>query len=179
MSPTIYSLAMESFVPMLHTLSGLLDKGAAHAAAKGFKPGVLVNARLAPDMLPLSAQVQIASDQAVRGASRLAGREPPSFPDVEQTIEELKTRIASAIGYLQSLSESEFAGAAERRIVLPLREGRVLDMDGQRFLRDWVLPQFYFHVTTAYDILRHNGVDIGKRDYLVHVAPFIRMEGKK
>ncbi len=175
----MYSFAMESFVPMLRTLSGLLDKGAAHAAAKGFKPEVLVNARLAPDMLPLSSQVQIASDQAVRGASRLVGREPPSFPDKEQTIEELKARISGAIDYLQSLSESEFVGAAERHIVLPLREGRVLDMDGRRFLRDWVLPQFYFHVTTAYDILRHNGVDIGKRDYLAHVAPFIRMEEKK
>ena len=176
MSLTIYSLAMESFVPMLRTLSDLLDKGAAHAASKGFKPEVLVNARLAPDMLPLSAQVQIASDQAARGASRLTGRQPPSFPDTEQTIDALKARIARAIESLQSLPESEFSQAAERRIVLPLREGRVLDMDGERFLRDWTLPQFYFHVTTAYDILRHNGVAIGKRDYLAHLASFIRME---
>jgi uncharacterized protein len=169
-----YTIAIATFVPMLRSLSNILDKAAQHASARKFDPVVLVNARLAPDMYPLVKQVQIACDHAKGLTARLMGEEPPRFDDTEQTLDELKVRIATTIEYLERAPESAFAGAEDRDIELPLLNDLVLEMKGLQFLRDWALPHFYFHVVTAYDILRHNGVEIGKRDYLSHLGSAIR-----
>jgi hypothetical protein len=171
---SVYTMAIETFVPMLRSLSALLDKGAQHASAKHLDSAVLVNARLAPDMFPLVKQVQVACDQAKNSTARLMGQEPPRFEDTEQTFGELKVRIARTIDYLQSAPAAAFDGAENRDLRIPLPNNLVLEMNGLQFLRDWTLPHFYFHVVTAYDILRHNGVEIGKRDYLSHVAGAIR-----
>ncbi len=177
MKPPLYAMAVETFVPMLRALSNILDKGAQHASAKKFDPAVLVTARLAPDMFPLVKQVQIACDHAKNATARLMGREPPRFEDSEQTLDELKTRIARTIDYLEGAPAAAFAGAEERDITVPLFNDLVLEVNGLQLLRDWALPHFYFHVVTAYNILRHNGVDIGKRDYLSHVGSAIRQRG--
>jgi hypothetical protein len=167
-------MASETFVPMLRSLSSLLDKGAEHATAKKLDPATLVNARLAPDMFPLVQQVQIACDHAKGAAARLTGREPPRFEDNEKTLDELKARIAKTIDYVQSVPASAYEGAEDRAIKFPLIENLVFEANGFQYVRDWSLPHFYFHVVTAYDILRHNGIEIGKRDYLSHVGYAVR-----
>ncbi len=177
MTISLYDITVEAFTPMLRTLSTLLDKGAEHAKAKGFDPAVLVNARLAPDMFPLSRQVQIACDQAKNAAARLRGQEPPVFPDDETTIDQLRARIERTLEYMATAKAAEFEGGEDRDIVMPLRGDMVLEVKGLGFARDWTIPHFYFHVVTAYDILRHNGVELGKRDYLGHVASAIRSRG--
>jgi hypothetical protein len=165
MKISMYSMSVEAFVPMLGNLSALLDKGLKHAAEKKFEPAVLVNARLAPDMLPLSRQIQIACDMAKNSSSRLAAQEPPRFEDNESTLEELRTRIARTIDHLKSIPANAIDGSEERDIKIPLRD-RTLQMQGLEFLRNWALPNFYFHVVTTYAILRHNGIELGKRDFL-------------
>jgi hypothetical protein len=165
MKISMYSMSVETFLPMLGTLSSLLNKGLKHAADKKFEPGVLVNARLAPDMLPLSRQIQIACDMAKNGSSRLAGQEAPRFEDNETTMEELLTRIARTIDHLKSIPASAIDGSEDRDIKIPMRD-RTLEMKGLPFLKTWALPNFYFHVVMSYAILRHNGIDIGKRDFL-------------
>lgn len=174
MAFSVYALAIETFVPMLGSLSKILDKAGQYASAKKFDSAVLVNARLAPDMFPLARQVQIAGDHAKNGTARLMGQEPPRFEDNEQTLDELKARIARTVDYLKGARPAAFEGAEDRDIKLSLPGDLVLEMKGFQFLRDWTLPHFYFHVATAYDILRHNGLDIGKRDYLSHVGAFVR-----
>jgi hypothetical protein len=173
-----YAMRVETFVPMLRTLSSLLDKGAAHASARKFDSAVLVNARLAPDMYSLVKQVQIACDHAKNGTARLVGQEPPRFADDEQTLDQLKERIAKTIDYVQSVAAGAFEGAEGREIEIPMSGDMVFAMNGAQFLRDWALPHFYFHVVTAYDILRHNGVELGKPDYLSHVGSYIRRRGE-
>ena len=173
MSFTMYSMAMDTFVPLLGTLSTLLDKGAEHMKAKGYKPDALAEARLAPDMFPLTKQVQIACDQAKSVAARLTGQEPPRFEDNEQTLDELKTRIRRTLDYLERAFE-RVPGRRDSSGGLPAHGGYELDMDGVQYLRDWALPNFYFHVVTAYDILRSQGVQIGKQDYLAHAGYAIR-----
>jgi len=165
MKISMYSMSVESFVPMLGTLSTLVEKGLKFAAEKKFDPAVLVNARLAPDMLPLSRQIQIACDMAKNGSARLAGQEAPRFEDNESTLEELRTRIARTVDYLKTIPASAIDGSEDRDIKIPLRE-RPLEMKGLAFLRTWCLPNFYFHVVATYAILRHNGMQIGKRDFL-------------
>jgi uncharacterized protein len=165
MKISMYTIAVETFVPMLGTLSKLLEKGVAHATAKKFEPGVLVNARLAPDMFPLSRQVQIACDVAKNGAARLTGQDAPRFEDKEATLEELRARIDRTIQYLKSIPASAFNGAEDRDIKIPVRE-RTLEMKGLPYLQTWALPNFYFHLVATYAILRHNGVEIGKGDFL-------------
>jgi hypothetical protein len=165
MKISVYALSMDIFTHALGNLSAILEKGAVYAAAKKFDSGVLLSSRLAPDMLPLSRQVQIACDIAKNSAARLAGTEPPRFEDNEKTIEELRARIARTIDYLKSIPVSAFEGSEERDIKVPARE-RPLEFKGLAFLQRWALPNVFFHVTTAYNILRHNGVDIGKQDYL-------------
>jgi hypothetical protein len=165
MKISMYTLSVESFIHGLTQLSGLLDKAVAYAESKKFDPTILANSRLAPDMLPLIRQVQIASDTSKGAAARLTGQEPPKFEDNEKTIPELKERIAKTIDYLRSVPASAFEGAEDRDIRIPLRD-RTLEMKGLKYLQLWAIPNFYFHVTTTYAILRHNGVDIGKRDYL-------------
>lgn len=178
MKLTIHAMAVETFVPMLQSLSIVLDRGAEHAKAKKFDPSVLVNARLAPDMFPLVMQVQIACDHAKGATARLAGQEPPRFEDTEQSFDELKARIAKTIDYVQSVHAAAFEGTEDREIKLPLPAANiVLELNGLQYLRDWEFPHFYFHVVTAYDILRHNGVEIGKREYMSHVGKYIRQGG--
>jgi hypothetical protein len=160
---------------MLQSLSNMLDKGAEHARARKSDPAALVNARLAPEMYTLAQQVQIACDQAKDATARLTGQNAPQFENDEKTIEELKARIAKTIDYLQSVRAAAFEGAEDRKIIIPIPENSMeFEMNGLQFLRDWALPHFYFHVVTAYGILRHNGVDIGKRDYMSQVGGYLR-----
>ena len=170
MNNPVHALGIGTFTPMLRCLSSLLDAGAAHAADKGFAPDELVNARLAEDMYPLARQVQIACDMAKNSTARILGLEPPRFEDVEQTLDELKARIAKTIAYLEGLPEGAFDGAESRDVVMPLIGTLVLEQTGLAHLRDWALPNFYFHVVTAYDILRSKGVEIGKRDFMAVIA---------
>ena len=165
MSLSMHAMTVGQFVPMLKNLTRILEKAEAFAAAKKLEPGVLEGLRLAPDMLSFARQVQLASDFAKNSAARLAGVEPPKFEDSEKTLEELKGRIARTVDYLETLTPAQFAGAETRHIVLPLRT-RTLEMDGVPFLQKWVLPNFFFHVTTAYALLRHAGVEVGKQDFL-------------
>jgi len=166
MKISMYTMSVEAFVPTLRALAKILDKAAEHAAAKKFDPAVLVSARLAPDMYPLARQVQIACDFAKNSSARLAGEEAPRFEDKEQTIDELKARVARTLDYVQGLRSDAFTGAEDRDIKLSFPNGASFEFKGLGFLKDWALPNFYFHVVTAYDILRHNGVEVGKRDYL-------------
>lgn len=165
MANLMYALSAPVFVRTLRNLDAILDKGAAHAAAKKFEPAVLVNARLAPDMFPLAAQVRIAADFAKGAVARLTGREPPKYEDNETTIDELKARIAKTIAYVEQADPAAFDGADTRQVTMRLR-GEDKTFDGTTYLTAVVLPNFYFHATTAYDILRHNGVELGKRDFI-------------
>lgn len=173
MKNSLHDLSSGTFMPMLRSLQQILDKASQQAAGKGIDLATLPNARLAPDMFPLTKQVQIACDSAKNATARLTGREPPRFEDNERTLEDLKARIARTIEYIQSATASAFEGAEERAILFPLIENLVFESKGLEYLRDWELPNFYFHVVTAYDILRHQGVEIGKRDYLSHAGAHI------
>jgi hypothetical protein len=149
---------------LLGQVGGWLDKAVALAATKKFDPNTLLQARLAPDMFPLVRQIQSACDSAKYAASRVAGKEPPSHPDTEQTIDEVKTRIASVIAYLDTFKASDFDGADDRTVSLPRWEGK--SMTATSYLVQHAQPNFFFHLTTTYAILRHNGVEVGKRDFL-------------
>ena len=165
MKISMHSMTIEIFVPTLRTLSKLLDKGAQSAAARKFDPGVLANARLAPDMFSLVQQVQLACDFAKNSTGRLIGQDAPRFEDNEKTLDELKARIARTVDYLDGVRAAAFEGSEDRDIKIPLRD-TAIEMKGLPYLKTWVLPNFYFHVVAAYAILRHNGVDVGKRDFL-------------
>lgn len=165
MSLSMYSASIPVLVRMLGNLSAILDKAAAHAEAKKIDPQVFLSARLAPDMFALTRQVQIAGDMAKGCAARLAGLEVPSYEDSETSFPELKERIAKTVAFMQSIRPEQLDGSDERTIVLKMRSGE-LTFNGHDYLLGFVLPNFYFHVTTAYDILRHNGVEIGKMDFL-------------
>ncbi|HTY94677.1 MAG TPA: DUF1993 domain-containing protein [Steroidobacteraceae bacterium] len=165
MQISVYSMTVETFVPMLQNLSKQLDKATEYAAAKKFDAAVLANARLAPDMYPLTRQVQLTTDFAKGGVARLAGIDPPKFEDTEQTIPELQARIRKTIDFVSGVKPESFKGAEDRDIVIQIRDNK-LEFKGLVFLRNWALPNFYFHLTAAYSILRHNGVDVGKRDFL-------------
>lgn len=165
MKISVHALSVDVFAHTLGQLSLLLEKGAAHATARKFDPSVLVNGRLAPDMFPLSKQVQIACDLAKNSVARLAGLEPPRFEDTEKTIEELRARIARTIDYMKGVPASSFEGSEDRDIKVPAGD-RTLEFKGLPFLQRWAIPNVFFHVMAAYSILRHNGVDVGKRDYL-------------
>jgi hypothetical protein len=162
---SMYDVSVPVLVRGLKNLSHLLDKGLASAEARKIDPSVLVNARLAPDMHPLSRQVQIASDSAKGAASRLSETETPSWPDTETTFPELQARIKTTIDYLEGIKPEQIDGAEDRIIKMNLGGGEI-PFSGRDFLFSFALPNFFFHVTTAHDILRHNGVEIGKRDYL-------------
>ncbi len=153
---------------MLTNLSAILDKAVSYAQAKKIDPAVLLAARLAPDMFPLSRQVQLASDFAKNSTARLAGQDPPRFADEEQTFEDLKARIARTLDFLKTVPAAALEGAEDRDIRVPLRD-RALEMKGLPFLQRFALPNFFFHVTAAYAILRHNGIEIGKRDFTGNV----------
>jgi uncharacterized protein len=165
MKLTMHALSVDVFANALTNLSWFLEKATSNATQRKIDPAVLLAARLAPDMLPLTRQVQIACDLAKNSASRLAGKEPPRFEDTETTVAELRTRIARTIDYLKSLPASALEGAETRDIKVPAGD-RTLEFKGLDFLQRWAIPNVYFHVTTAYNILRHNGVDLGKRDFI-------------
>ncbi|HLY52210.1 MAG TPA: DUF1993 domain-containing protein [Steroidobacteraceae bacterium] len=162
---SMHAMSVEVFTRTLGNLSALLEKGLAHAQQRKFEPSVLLNARLAPDMFPLTRQVQIACDVAKTAVARLAGQEPPRFPDNEASFEELHARIARTIDYLKSVPASAVADTETRDITLTAG-GRTLEFKGLEFLQHWAIPNVFFHATTAYAILRHNGVELGKRDFL-------------
>lgn len=165
MALSMYDSSVPALKRMLSSLAAILGKAAVHADSRKIDPGVFINARLFPDMLPLSRQIQIATDQAKGCAARLADVDIPKFEDNETTFDELQARIAKTIVFLDGFKAHQIDGSEERDIVLQLHETK-LEFKGQEYLLNWVLPNFYFHVTTAYNILRHNGVDIGKKDFL-------------
>jgi hypothetical protein len=165
MTLSIYDASIPRFVTMLGNLSAILAKTEAHAAASGTDPASLMEARLAPDMFALPRQVQIATDGVKACAARMAGIETPSFPDTETTLPELRDRIARTIAFLTSVPAAAIDGAEDRTITFKLR-GTVMSFTGRDYLLGFVLPNFYFHLTTAYTILRHQGVPIGKQDFL-------------
>jgi hypothetical protein len=164
MTNALYQNSVPVFTRTLRNLSAMLDKAAAHCEAKKIDPAVLINARLAPDMFPLSRQVQIACDTAKRAAGLLAGIDVPKQEDTEQTFTQLKERIDSTIRYMASVRPEQMNDKENAEITLPLRQPVV--MKGGPLLRGFSIPNFYFHVTATYAILRHNGVEIGKRDFL-------------
>ncbi|MGH8299477.1 MAG: DUF1993 domain-containing protein [Steroidobacteraceae bacterium] len=161
--------AIPSFEIGLNALSAILDKAQAHAEAKRFDPAVLLDTRLFPDMFPLKRQVQIACDLANQGGSRLAGVEPPKHEDKETTIAELTARIAKIIAFVKTLDAAKIDGAADREITFPLGPQNKGHMRGADYLNHFVLPNFYFHLSMAYGILRHCGVELGKRDFLASI----------
>jgi hypothetical protein len=161
----MYQASVPRFANTLKNLSAILDKAQAHAEAKKIDPLVLTSARLYPDMLPMKRQVHIACDSAKNVVARLAGVEPPKHEDIEETFVDLKARIAKTLDFIQTFKPAQIDGSEEKNIHLKLGQ-REIDFKGMQYLLGHALPNFYFHVTTAYDILRHNGVEIGKRDYL-------------
>ncbi len=165
MQISMYRASLPVFVHMLRNLRGILQKGAAHAEEKGFDPGVLVNCRLYPDMLPLSRQVQIATDVVKGFAARVADQSPPKYDDNESTFDELAERVGKTILFLESFEPGQIDGTEEKEVLLPLRSGDIT-LTGLDYLNHFVVPNFYFHVTTAYALLRHNGVELGKKDFM-------------
>ena len=162
---TFYSACIPVFVRGMRNLGAYLEKGRADAVARKFEPAVLIDARLAPDMHKLSRQVQIASDTVKNAAARLAGVQAPSFPDTETTFEELQARIAKTIAFLETITEAQIQGAEDRQVTLKF-PGREITFAGATYLTGFVLPNLYFHMTSAYNILRNNGVPIGKSDFM-------------
>jgi len=165
MAISMYTASAPVFLRMLGNLDRLLEKAEAYAKERGFDPNVLVNQRLAPDMLPLASQIQLASDSAKGAMARLSGASPPSMPDTETTIAELRARIAATIDYVKSVPQSAVDGSEDRDVVLKTPNGDI-PFKGLGYLTGFALPNFLFHVTTAYAILRHNGVPLGKMDFL-------------
>jgi hypothetical protein len=165
MSLSLFDASIPTFLHTLRNLQSILEKGVAHAEARKFDPNVLAALRLYPDMLPLSRQVQIASDAAKGAAARLSATEPPKFEDNETTMAELIARVAKTIDYLQGFQPSQFEGADDRTINVPTRV-QTFSFKAPDYVRHWALPNFFFHVTTTYALLRHGGVEIGKADFL-------------
>jgi uncharacterized protein len=165
MSLSMYQASVPAFVQMLNNLSVILDKAEAHAQDRKIEPEVLLNYRLAPDMLPFVRQIQIAADLAKGAAARLAGVEVPKHDDTEKTFGDLKARITNTVTFVQSIQPNDIDGSEDRQIALTLGEHK-LNFKGQPYLVHFVMPNFYFHCTTAYDILRHCGVELGKRDFI-------------
>jgi hypothetical protein len=165
MQAPMYSFSVPVFVKTLGNLSAILDKAAAFAEQKKIDPAVLLNMRLAPDMFPLLRQVRIACDFAKGATARLAGEEPPQWEDNEATIADLQARIERTIAFVQGFGPARFEGAETRRVTVLMR-GESVEYIGLPYLAHAVLPNFFFHATTAYDILRHAGVELGKRDFI-------------
>jgi uncharacterized protein len=165
MSLSMYQASVPAFVQMLTNLSAILDKAEAHAGNRKIDPEVLLNYRLAPDMLPLVRQIQIAADLAKGAAAQLAGVEVPKHDDTEKSFADLKARLAKTVAFVQSFKPSDIDGSEDRDINLTLGE-HTMKFEGDAYLVHFVMPNFYFHCTTAYDILRHCGVELGKRDFI-------------
>jgi uncharacterized protein len=165
MTMSMYRASAPIFLQMLPALSAILDKAAAHAAAKKIDPQVFCESRLYPDMFALTRQVQIATDFAKGACARLAGVDPPKYADTERTLDDLKARIAKTVDYIKEFKPSQIDGSEERDISIVLG-GQPQKYKGEAYLISLVLPNFFFHVTTAYAILRHNGVELGKQDFM-------------
>jgi hypothetical protein len=163
---SFYDASVPAFLQILGALSGILTKAEAHCTAKNIQPEVLLGARLYPDMLSLSKQVQLACDFAGKGCARLTHSEVPSTPDTEKTFEELRQRLARTSEYLKAFKPAQFEGADTSEVTFPIGPNNSLTLPGQQFLNRFAFPNFYFHAATAHGILRHNGVEIGKRDFL-------------
>ena len=163
---SFYDASVAAYLQILGSLTGILNKTEAHCKAKTIQPDVLLGARLYPDMLPLTRQVQLACDFAAKGCARLSGSEVPSTPDTETSFEELRQRLAKTMDYLKAFKPAQFDDAAAREVSFPAGPDKTMTLKGQQFLSHVSLPNFYFHAATAHDILRHNGVEIGKRDFL-------------
>jgi hypothetical protein len=162
---SMYQASAPRFINILGNLSNILDKAQAHVEAKKIDPSVLPAYRLFPDMLPMTSQVQIACDAAKGVMARLAGIENPVFEDTEKTLPDLKARVAKTIAFIQSVTPAQIDGTEDKDIVIKRGE-KETHYKGMQFLLGHAVPNFYFHISTAYNILRHNGVEIGKRDYL-------------
>ncbi|MBR0870546.1 DUF1993 domain-containing protein [Bradyrhizobium tropiciagri] len=163
---SFHDAVVSAYLQILNSLTGLLSKAEAHCEAKKIEPAVLLGSRLYPDMLPLTKQVQLVCDHAARGCARLTHSEVPSTPDTETTFAELKQRLANTIAYVKSFKPEQFDGGDAKDVTFPVGPGRTLTLKGQQFLNAFSFPNFYFHAVTAHGILRHNGVEIGKRDFL-------------
>lgn len=172
---TLHELAIDTFMHMLSDLSHVLDKGAKYAQARNFPADDLARFRLAPDMFPLATQVYLACYHAKDGPARLLGHES-AMPErgLQENFEQLSTRIKATLDHLHGLSKAEVDAGEQRKITITVNPERVFELTGFQLIRDWTLPHFYFHVVTAYDILRAAGVEIGKRDYVPHVAAYLR-----
>jgi hypothetical protein len=166
MTISMYKTSVPIFVQFLSSLSAVLDKAAAFAEAKKVEQVVLLNTRLAPDMFPLVRQVRAATDHAINASGRLAGVEMPTFANTEATIAELKERIAKTVDFLKTLKPAQIDGSEDKAIKITFPSGAVREFTGQSLLLNNSLPNFYFHCTTAYDILRHCGLELGKRDFM-------------
>jgi hypothetical protein len=165
MSISLYDVSIPVFTLSLNNLSAILDKAASHGESKNVDPKVIPQARLIVDMLPLSAQIQIACDTAKGAAARLAGVEVPKYEDTEATLAELKTRVAKTLDFIRTIKPEQLQGAETREVVLQFPQ-TTLKFNGLNYLTNFALPNFFFHVTMAYALLRKNGIDLGKRDFL-------------
>ena len=163
---SFYDATVPAFLQILGSLNGLLTKAEAHCEAKKIQPDVLFNARLFPDMLPLSKQVQLVCDFAAKGCARLTHSELPTVPDTEKTFAELKARLAKTIEYVKAFKPEQFEGGDTKDVTFPVGPNNSMTLKGQQFLNGYAFPNFYFHAATTHGILRHNGVEIGKRDFL-------------
>ena len=162
----LYDATVPAFLQILGSLTGILNKAEAHCKAKNIAPEVLLGARLYPDMLPLTRQIQIASDFAGKTCARLTGSEVPTTPDTETTFEELKARLAKTSEYVKTFKPAQFEGGESRDVEFPVGPTQRMTLKGQQYLSNVAFPNFYFHAAIAHGILRHNGVEIGKRDFL-------------
>ena len=166
MTFSIYQASVPVYIRQLQALTSILDKAAAYASQRRFDPAVLIEARLYPDMLPLRRQVQIACGHAVRGSARLSGAEPMSLEDKASSIDDLKALIAKTLEFVRGVDAKKMEGMEDREITFPIGDNRTMTLKGSEYLLHFSMPNFYFHVTTAYDILRHNGLEIGKDDFM-------------
>ena len=163
---SFYDATVPAYLQILGSLSGLITKAEAYCETKKIQPEVLLNARLYPDMLPFTKQIQLVSDFAAKGCARLTGSEVPTTPDTEKTFEELRQRLAKTIDYVKSFRPAQFEGADAREVTFPAGPNTNITLKGQEFVNRFSFPNFYFHAAIAHGILRHNGVEVGKRDFL-------------
>jgi uncharacterized protein len=163
---SFHDASVAAYLQILNSLTTILGKAEAHCKAKNIEPNVLLGARLYPDMLPFTRQVQLMCDFATKGCARLTHSEVPAIPDTEKSFEDLKARLARTIDYVKTFKPAQFDGAETREVTFPAGPDKTMTLKGQQFLSHVSLPNFYFHAATAHDILRHNGVEIGKRDFL-------------
>ena len=163
---SFYDATVPAYLQTLNSLAGLLTKAEAYCEAKKIQPDVLLASRLYPDMLPLSKQIQLATDFATRGCASVTHSEVPQTPDTEKTFAELRQRLAKTADYVKSFKPAQFEGADAKDVTFPMGPEKTMTLKGQQFISNYSLPQFYFHAAIAHGLLRHNGVEVGKRDFM-------------